>query len=275
MRLALLKRPLCPLTLLSLSRCSFSASPRPLGAAPLPKSCQPEPPPPPPPENATSPDRDHIAPTPSNNSLIYPPSPSPHHTNLPSFLAHATRTNLDPSSTVYVGTHFEYTTIQSLSRYGLVLRRVGGVSDGGIDLLGTWPSLPPSSSGQGPLRVLAQCKAVQRPGPHLVRELEGAFAAAPAGWRGKSGVVGLLVAEKPATRGIREALGRSRWPMGFVACSRAGRVEQFLWNRRAEEEGLEEVEVRLRYFEDGAKDLVLTWRGKALAPFVEGEQVAG
>ncbi|KAK4100854.1 hypothetical protein N658DRAFT_496947 [Parathielavia hyrcaniae] len=286
MRLALFikRKPLFPQTLHPLSRRTFSAA-NPLSAASPLNPDQPEPPPPSP-ENATSPEHTHIAATPPNNPLIYPPSPSPHHTDLPSFLAHASRTNLDPASTVYVGTHFEYTAIQSLSRYGLVLRRVGGVSDGGIDLLGTWPSLPlpppPSSSssalsGQGSplLRVLAQCKAVQRPRPHLIRELEGAFAAAPVGWRGRSGVVGLLVTEKPATKGIREALGRSQWPMGFVACSRDGRVEQLLWNRRAEEEGLEGVEVRLKYLEDAGRDLVLTRKGKALAPFVEGRQVEG
>ncbi|KAL2120483.1 hypothetical protein VTJ04DRAFT_4510 [Mycothermus thermophilus] len=197
-------------------------------------------------------------------SLIYPNPPSSlNHTSLPTFLDYASRTNLDPSSTVYVGTHFEYTVAGALARLGLDLRRVGGISDCGIDLLGTWtlPFPPPASSSSSGkslrsrprpfLRVIAQCKAVQRPGPHLVRELEGAFAGAPAGWRAwKSpdggdengagrGVLGLLVTQRPATKGIREALARSRWPMGFVACSREGEVSQLLWNRRAEEEGLE------------------------------------
>ncbi|KAL2153133.1 hypothetical protein VTH82DRAFT_4288 [Thermothelomyces myriococcoides] len=157
--------------------------------------------------------------------LVYPPAPSTHHTDLPSFLAYAARTNLDPSSPVYVGTHFEYTVAGALARFGLSLRRVGGASDCGIDLLGTW-SLPPFSAEyqqqqhrhyHRQLRVLVQCKAVQRPGPNLVRELEGAFVGAPAGWRAtadRHGVLGLLVTERPATKGIREALTRSRWPMG-------------------------------------------------------------
>jgi hypothetical protein len=154
---------------------------------------------------------------------------------------------------------------------------VGGVSDCGIDLLGTWGALPSLPAGARPLRVLAQCKAVQRPGPHLIRELEGAFAGAPAGWRGRGGVVGLLVTEKPATKGIREALARSRWPMGFVACSRAGEVGQFLWNARAEEAGLEGLGVGMRYVDGGGggKELVLTWKGKNLPLVREGEEAEG
>lgn len=226
---------------------------------------QQEPQPPPPPSSSSDATPSH----PSSPPLIYPSAPASHHTSLPTFLAHAARTNLDPSSTVYVGTHFEYTALHALSRYGLALRRVGGVADCGIDLLGTWalPSASTSSSSSSRvLRVLVQCKAVQRAGPHLVRELEGAFAGAPAGWRG-GGVLGLLVGEKPATKGMREAVGRSRWPMGFVACSREGRVEQFLWNQRAEEEGLEGMGVGMKYVV-GEKELVLTWKGRNL-PFVE------
>ncbi|AEO55397.1 hypothetical protein MYCTH_2299174 [Thermothelomyces thermophilus ATCC 42464] len=213
---------------------------------------------------------------PPSPPLIYPSAPSPHHTDLPSFLAHAARTNLDPSSTVYVGTHFEYTVAGALARFGLSLRRVGGASDCGIDLLGTW-SLPPFSAEQQQqqqqrqqqLRVLAQCKAVQRPGPHLVRELEGAFVGAPAGWRAaadRRGVLGLLVTERPATRGIREALARSRWPMGYVACSREGVVGQFLWNQMAQEEGLEGFGVGMRHGGARGKELVLTWKGRYLSP---------
>lgn len=204
--------------------------------------------------------------------LIYPPSPSPHHSDLPSFLAYASRVDLDPTSNVYVGTHFEYTVLTSLARYGFSLRRVGGVSDCGIDLLGTWSlPLPPSASSpsdlpQAPtLRILVQCKAVQRPGPHLIRELEGAFVGAPAGWRGRAGgVLGLLVTERAATKGIRDALGRSGWPMGFVACSREGKVEQMLWNRRAEEEGWEGLGVGTRFNGDGGREVGLVWRGRNL-----------
>jgi hypothetical protein len=90
-------------------------------------------------------------------------------------------------------------------------------------------------------------------------------------------VVGLLVTEKPATKGIREALARRRWPMGFVACSRAGEVGQFLWNARAEEAGLEGLGVGMRYVDGGGggKELVLTWKGKNLPLVREGEEAEG
>ncbi|TVY34146.1 Uncharacterized protein LSUB1_G006391, partial [Lachnellula subtilissima] len=88
---------------------------------------------------------------------------------------------MDPRSTTYVGTHYEYTVQTALSRLGLSLKRIGGRSDYGIDLIGTW-NLPSSLQ---PLQVLIQCKALaSKAEPRVVRELEGAFVGAPTGWRG-------------------------------------------------------------------------------------------
>lgn len=196
----------------------------------------------------------------STAALIYPEPPTTNHRDLTSFLTHAERSGLDPKSTLYVGTHYEYTAAQSLSKYGFHLRRIGGHSDYGIDLLGTW-SVPSSPE---PLRVLVQCKATARKSaPNLIRELEGAFVGAPVGWRG-SGVLGLFVTEKTATKGVRDSLARSRWPMAFVSCSREGRVQQMLWNGRAEEEGLAGLGVGIRHggeHNEAEPELVLTWKG--------------
>ncbi|KAI0011267.1 hypothetical protein F4779DRAFT_637431 [Xylariaceae sp. FL0662B] len=205
----------------------------------------------------------------SDSSPHYPDAPShEHHHDLASYAAYAARTGLDTTSTLYVGTRYEYTVASALSALGFRdLRRVGGRSDCGIDLLGTW-RLPVA-----PLRVLLQCKASApstKVGPHHVRELEGAFVGAPPGWRGPAGVLALLVAPRPATRGIRDALGRSRWPLGYVSCSLDGGLEQMIWNRRAEEEGLEGMGVGVQYYGDGdgggggpsKQRLVLTWKGK-------------
>lgn len=192
--------------------------------------------------------------------LIYPESPSSQHKDLVTFLAHAKRTGLDEESTVYVGTHYEYTVAQALARYGFHLKRIGGASDFGIDLLGTWT--PPSTSHR--LKILIQCKAGALIGPRMIRELEGAFVGAPAGWRGK-GVLAWLVGERPATKGVREGLGRSKWPMGYVFCERGARVRQVIWNRRAEEEGLEGFGVTSRFVDAGdVQELVLMRNGRIL-----------
>jgi hypothetical protein len=55
------------------------------------------------------------------------------------------------------------------------------------------------------------------------------------------------VTTKKATKGVMEALGKSRWPMAFLKISRTGVIEQFLWNQNASERGLEGVGVTLRH----------------------------
>ncbi|KAM4057039.1 restriction endonuclease [Hirsutella rhossiliensis] len=198
---------------------------------------------------------------PLENQLQFPDAPTTRHSDLASFLDHTRRTGLDEKSTVYVGTHYEYTVADALSRHGFFLKRIGGASDYGTDLIGTW-TLP---SLDHPMRVLLQCKAgVQRVGPQHVRELEGAFIGAPVGWRG-DGVLGVLVSERAATKGVRDSLCRSRWPMAFACCSRTGALTQMLWNRRAEEQGLEGFGVTVKHAQDQAPELVLTRDGKVVA----------
>ncbi|KAG6907739.1 hypothetical protein DXG01_007539 [Tephrocybe rancida] len=83
------------------------------------------------------------------------------------------------STTVFRGTAFENRAQSILqNNLSMSLRRVGGKSDGGIDLLGWW-WLPPLdaidiNTPRRRLRVLAQCKAEKKKiGPKFVRELEG------------------------------------------------------------------------------------------------------
>ncbi|KAG5984791.1 hypothetical protein E4U55_003156 [Claviceps digitariae] len=199
---------------------------------------------------------------PRDKKVSNPDAPPAQHSDLASFVSYAQRTGLDIKSTVYVGTHYEYTVAQSLSRYGFDLRRIGGSFDLGTDLLGTW-TLPDSASSPLSMRVLVQCKAgSQRIAPRHVRELEGAFVGAPTGWRG-TGVLGVLVSEYSATKGVRDSLGRSQWPMVCMCCSREGVVSQMLWNLRAQELGLESYGVSVRH--GGLGDLVLMHKGKAIS----------
>lgn len=87
-------------------------------------------------------------------------------------------------------------------------------------------------------------------------------------------MVGLLAAPGHSTKGVRDAMTRSKWPMGFVSCSREeGKLKQFLWNQAAVKAGLEGVGVGFRY--DGAKNdpsLILTWQGKQLEYKADNEE---
>lgn len=166
-----------------------------------------------------------------------------------------------------MGTHYEYTVLQSLRRYALSLYRIGGRDDAGIDLVGTWHL--PGREGSRALRVLVQCKALKtKLGPNLVRELEGAFRAAPVGWRtGES--VGMLVSPREATRGVRDALARSAFPLLWMLVERDGTLRQALWNVQTQKLGLGLLGVETRYGgkenedADGAvsKEVALTWDG--------------
>jgi hypothetical protein len=168
---------------------------------------------------------------------------SPHHNSLASFLDYVKRKGLTTVSTLYVGTHYEYTCALALLRLGFSLLRTGAKNDAGIDLIGHWVLAPLRE----PLRVILQCKAWKGPlSPANIRELEGSFRATPPDWKSKD-VLGLLVSTKKASKGTLQALGQSRWPLGFVMISNEGTILQFAWNRAAAGRGLEGVGVTVRH----------------------------
>lgn len=193
-----------------------------------------------------------------------PSPPSQNHHNLPTFLSYAERISLPQTSTVYVGTHYEYTVLESLRRYALALHRIGGRDDAGIDLVGTWHL--PERERERALRVLVQCKALKtKLGPNLVRELEGAIRQAPVGWRTDQ-TVGLLVSPREATKGVRDALARSSYPLLWMMVERDGTLRQALWNARVEDLGLRPLGVEARYGSTGpdgslTQGVALTWDG--------------
>lgn len=89
------------------------------------------------------------------------------------------KANLSTIATVHRGTAFEKRSLKVLhDDMSMSLRRVGGKSDGGIDLLGWW-WLPTNGSlvsdpPRRRFRVLAQCKAEKKKtSPKYVREMEG------------------------------------------------------------------------------------------------------
>lgn len=167
--------------------------------------------------------------------------PAQTHHDLLSFLEHAARHKLSTTTSVYKGTYFEYLVADVFKRYDFTLNRTGRANDLGIDLIGTW-RLP---QDYRELKVLVQCKC-SKPSPSMVRELEGAYVGAPAGWRGPD-VMGILVSAWPATEGVRASLQRSRLPLGFVQITLDGVPKQFLWNHVAKEANLAGVSVTSTY----------------------------
>ncbi|KAL4951780.1 hypothetical protein BDW69DRAFT_201221 [Aspergillus filifer] len=166
-----------------------------------------------------------------------PSNPSPSHTDLTSFLSYAARTALPESTTTYQGTHYEYTVQSHLRASAFNLHRVGGRSDLGVDLQGTW-HVGPRPVTDPPIRVIVQCKALKtKIGPNIVRELDGVTARH---FRGRDGPVGagVLVSPREATRGVREAMGRSGMPLVWMMVGREGVVRQVLWNGRVDGVGL-------------------------------------
>lgn len=200
---------------------------------------------------------------------LIPPG-SVHHNDLATFLRYAQRKRLSDKSTVFVGTHYEYTVIDALKRFGFTLKRTGRASDRGIDLLGLWkvPNQP------SPIRVIVQCKArCSTLGPVNFRELEGALLDAPHGWRSE-GVMGLLVSAGGSSQGTRSLLARSASPFGYLHVTRGGEVIQFFWNHSAKERGLEGLSATWQYGSSKTrgktciqheKTLVLEWNGQAIS----------
>ncbi|KAJ5899281.1 hypothetical protein N7495_004025 [Penicillium taxi] len=194
--------------------------------------------------------------------LQLPTAPSPptrNHNDLKSFLSYASRTLLPLTSTVYVGTKYEYTVLETLRRYALSLDRIGGRDDAGIDLVGTWHL--PTLERERAVRVLVQCKALKaKLGPNIVRELEGTFRQAPVGWRTDQ-TVGVLVSPREATKGVRDTLARSSYPLCWMMVELDGTLRQALWNARVEELGLAPLGVEMRYQNGLVKEVALTWDG--------------
>lgn len=87
-------------------------------------------------------------------------------------------------------------------------------------------------------------------------------------------MLGMLVSPRDATRGVREALGRSALPLVWALVGLGGEVRQCLWNQRAVEVGLRGVGVTIRYLpeeKEGAEggegvksEVALTWKGLVL-----------
>ncbi|BCR88195.1 uncharacterized protein ACHE_40759S [Aspergillus chevalieri] len=199
-----------------------------------------------------------------------PPTPPQNHHDLPSFLTYADRIALPESSTTYVGMRYEYTVQQALRRFAFSLHRVGGRDDLGVDLVGTW-HLP---KHEHPLRVFVQCKALKtKLGPNFVRELEGSFnlRSSPVdGGGGAGGKLGVLVGTREATKGVRDAMARSPYPVMWMMVEKErGTLLQALWNAKGEEMGLGGLGVEVQFSSEPSSTT------KSIALTCDGEEIPG
>lgn len=163
------------------------------------------------------------------------------HWDLASFEEYALKHNLKKDTSVYRGNHYEYTVMEALKQYGFAMWKTGRANDLGIDLLGNW-DLPAEPHE---LRVLVQCKA-SKPRPAYVRELEGAFSGAPAGWK-DGNAMAMLITRDPATPGTIEALMRSAHPMAFAQITELGEMRQLYWNDAAQKSRLTGITATTMY----------------------------
>ena len=191
------------------------------------------------------------------------------HTDIVSFLTHATSTKLSPKSTYYVGTLYEYTVLRALRTLNISLHRTGGTDDRGVDLRGRW-LLPKHTHYSDGIPVIVQCKAEKRPmGPRYLRELEGATATE------EVETLVLLATLSRFTEGARRVVMGSERAMGVVVVGGydvGGDVRQFIWNAAAGRLVGNELGVK-RVFdlgEEGERDddvasrVVLTWNGSVI-----------
>lgn len=172
------------------------------------------------------------------------------------------------------------------------LTRVGGKSDGGIDLIGWWwlPDLVDQHAPRRRIRVLAQCKAEKKKmGPHYVRETEGVLyrfmSDSVDSAEQPSPTVGLLLSQSAFTKEALLRANSSRVPLFLLHIPQSEQSEQVqgahfgsaVWNAAlGGEKGLlkGEIQARWEWPQDGngIGRPGLWFRGRRLENWVANEK---
>lgn len=120
-----------------------------------------------------------------------------------------------------------------------------------------------------------------------MRELEGSFRQSPGDKTTTTsndnavggGKVGILVSTREATKGVRDAMARSAYPLMWMMVERNGALQQALWNAKVEELGLGALGVEVQYGADGSGsdsttkgNIALTWDGEEIPDMNEIQQ---
>ena len=198
--------------------------------------------------------------------------------DLKSFLQHAGST--DSKSTVHRGTLFEWQTHEVLEKsLGMRLRRVGGKSDGGIDLRGTWPllrNLPSLQKGEqndvSPLApapttsIIVQCKNTKAGcTPDHVRSLVGSAGALYPDNNSSRIAVLATSSNKRYTADTISYFMDSNMPLALARICNV-QLESLLFNPVAEETILNGLAVTTQYDRQGHPTPILMYNGHIIDP---------
>ncbi|KAK9462249.1 uncharacterized protein V1516DRAFT_674131 [Lipomyces oligophaga] len=162
------------------------------------------------------------------------PSDISTHDSLETFLNYSDAIGLAKSSTVYIGTLYEYVVQEALSlNASMALVRCGGKDDKGIDLRGTISLSDYEHSDANPaIPVIVQCKfeTTRKPGVRYIRELSGTLD------HFRLDTLAILVAPLPLSSSALDTMCAASRPIAYCCVPGAharGTLHQMIWNRAA------------------------------------------
>ncbi|KTW30968.1 uncharacterized protein T551_01520 [Pneumocystis jirovecii RU7] len=167
----------------------------------------------------------------------------PNHMNLKEFFKYAQNNSLNPQSPYYKGVFYEYIVQNTLQRYNMDLKHVGGANDHGIDLRGNWYYRGKQTRYQCP--VIIQCRNEQKKtGTQCVREMEGVLSTE------SNNTLGLISCCGFTQIAQRQLLKASKAIAMCVILPRGnnGYLQQFIWNMKVNEL-IKGLGVQIRYIE--------------------------
>lgn len=175
------------------------------------------------------------------------------HQDLESFLDDARHRGLGETTTLYQGTIYELKVKSLLEQHQMQLERIGGKSDGGVDLRGSWPL------DLLPLKVSVQCKRYgKKLGPENFRALVGTLFDNTGDYRWRDApdcrALGILASPHPASADSTRYMTNSVVPLVFMSITLDGQLQQFICNDAASRIGLDKISIKSRYEEKAATD---------------------
>lgn len=163
------------------------------------------------------------------------------------------QTDKDVTSTVYRGTLFELQTLTCLESTlgGMQLQHVGGKSDGGIDLRGSWYNM----------NIIVQCKNIKGGGctPDHIRQLMGTTLLNSTNKQQKTiGILSTTVNQKRQfTRDVISLFNSSPVSLGLVSIQDTT-LKSIMFNKKAQQQGfLKDLIISTQFDSQGNESLFI------------------